>query len=138
MAAEHGRKVPLVVKIAPDLSEDEIALIASALLDNEIEGVIATNTTLDRSLVQSSAFKDETGGLSGAPLTEKSNHVVRVLSQALQGKIPVIGVGGILSGADAKAKIEAGASLVQVYSGFIYRGPELIAESVRAIEGLGR
>ncbi len=136
LAAEHGKKVPLVVKIAPDLSDDEIGLIASALLDNEIEGVIATNTTLDRTLVQGSAFKDEAGGLSGAPLTEKSSHVIRVLSQALQGKIPIIGVGGILSGADAKAKIDAGASLVQVYSGFIYRGPELIAESVRAIEGL--
>ena len=132
--AEHGKHVPLVVKIAPDLSDDEIGLIASALLENEIEGVIATNTTLDRSLVQGSRLKDEAGGLSGAPLTEKSNHVIRVLSQALQGKIPIIGVGGILSGEDAKAKIAAGASLVQVYSGFIYRGPELIAESVRAIE----
>lgn len=135
LSMEHGKKVPLVVKIAPDLNDDEIGLIASALLDNEIEGVIATNTTLDRSLVQASPYKDEAGGLSGAPLTEKSSHVIRVLTQALQGKIPVIGVGGILSGEDAKAKIDAGASLVQIYSGFIYRGPELISESVRAISG---
>ncbi len=134
LAVEHGKKVPLVVKIAPDLSDDEIGLIASALLDNEIEGVIATNTTLDRALVQTSVYKDEAGGLSGAPLTEKSNHVIRVLSQALQGKIPVIGVGGIVNGEDAQAKIAAGASLVQIYSGFIYRGPDLIAESVRALE----
>ena len=135
LSVEHGKKVPLLVKIAPDLSDDEITLIASALIDNEIEGVIATNTTLERSLVQGSVYRDEAGGLSGAPLTEKSNHVIRVLSRALQGKIPIIGVGGIVNGDDAKAKIEAGASLVQVYSGFIYRGPELIAESLRAISG---
>lgn len=136
LSVEHGKKVPLVVKIAPDLSDDEIGMIASAFLDNEIDGVIATNTTLDRSLVQGSEYKDEAGGLSGAPLVDKSNHVIRVLTQALEGKIPVIGVGGILCGDDAKAKMEAGADLVQLYSGFIYRGPELISESVRAIAGV--
>lgn len=135
LSREHGKKVPLAVKIAPDLSDDEVRLIAEALLDNEIEAVIATNTTLERDLVQSSVYRNEAGGLSGAPLVDKSNRVIRVLHDALGGKIPIIGVGGILSGADAAAKIEAGASLVQIYSGFIYRGPELIGESIQAIKG---
>jgi len=134
LAVQHGRKVPLVVKIAPDLSDDEIGLIAVALRDNEIEGVIATNTTLDRSQVQSSVHKDQAGGLSGAPLVDKSTHVIRVLHAALGASIPIIGVGGILSGDDAAAKIAAGASLVQIYTGFIYRGPALIAEALDAIE----
>jgi dihydroorotate dehydrogenase len=136
LTEQHGQKVPLVVKIAPDLSHDEIRLIAGALRDNHIEGVIATNTTLDRSQVQSSAFKDQAGGLSGAPLVDKSTHVIRVLHEALGGSIPIIGVGGILSGDDAAAKIAAGASLVQIYTGFIYRGPALIAEALDAIEAL--
>ena len=129
----HDKKVPLAVKIAPDLSDAEIGLIAEALIDNEIDAVIATNTTLERSGVQGSSFKDEAGGLSGAPLTDKSTHVITVLSEALGGKLPIIGVGGIMSGADAAAKIAAGASLVQIYSGFIYRGPELIREAALAI-----
>jgi dihydroorotate dehydrogenase len=134
LSLQHGRKVPLVVKIAPDLSDDEIHLIAQALLSNAIEGVIATNTTLDRSLVQSSVHREQAGGLSGAPLVDKSTHVIRVLHAALHGQIPIIGVGGILSGEDAAAKISAGASLVQLYTGFIYRGPALIGEAVAAIE----
>jgi dihydroorotate dehydrogenase len=134
LSVQHGRKVPLVVKIAPDLSDDEIHLIAQALLSNAIEGVIATNTTLDRSLVQSSVHREQAGGLSGAPLVDKSTHVIRVLHAALRGQIPIIGVGGILSGEDAAAKIAAGASLVQLYTGFIYRGPALIGEAVAAIE----
>ena len=136
LAVQHVRKVPLVVKIAPDLSDNEIRLIASALRDNEIEGVIATNTTLDRSQVQSSVHKDQAGGLSGAPLVDKSTHVIRVLHEALGAGIPIIGVGGILSGDDAAAKIAAGASLVQLYTGIIYRGPALIAEALEAIDGM--
>lgn len=134
LAAQHGRKVPLVVKIAPDLSDDEIRLIAQALLSNAVEGVIATNTTLDRSQVQSSIHREQAGGLSGAPIVDKSTHVVRVLHAALEGRIPIIGVGGILSGEDAAEKIAAGASLVQLYTGFIYRGPALVGEAVAAIE----
>lgn len=134
----HGRKVPLAVKIAPDLDDNEIHLIAAALLDNEIEGVIATNTTLDRSAVQDSPWKDQAGGLSGAPVFEKSTHVIRVMKDAVGDRLPIIGVGGIMSGADARAKIEAGASLVQLYSGFIYRGPELIKESADAIAEMSK
>lgn len=133
LALSHGRKVPLAVKIAPDLADHEIGLIAAALIENEIECVIATNTTLDRAAVQESPFKDQAGGLSGAPLTDKSTHVITVLAEALQGRLPIIGVGGIMTGADAAAKIKAGAALVQIYSGFIYRGPELIRESIEAI-----
>ncbi|MDO8271283.1 MAG: quinone-dependent dihydroorotate dehydrogenase [Gammaproteobacteria bacterium] len=136
LAISHGRKVPLAVKIAPDLADHEIGLIAAALIENDIECVIATNTTLDRSAVQDSPFKDQAGGLSGAPLTDKSTHVISVLADALQGKLPIIGVGGIITGADAAAKISAGAALVQIYSGFIYRGPELISESIEAIARL--
>lgn len=135
LTQQHGKKVPLVVKIAPDLSDTEIAMIASALLDNEIDGVIATNTTLERALVQTSVHKSEAGGLSGAPLTEQSTHVIRKLAEALAGRIPIIGVGGIMCGADARAKIAAGATLVQLYSGFIYAGPTLIRDAVLAIKG---
>ncbi len=136
LALSHGRRVPLAVKIAPDLADHEIGLIAAALIENDIEGVIATNTTLDRAAVQESPFKDQAGGLSGAPLTDKSTHVITVLAEALQGRLPIIGVGGIMTGADAAAKIKAGAALVQIYSGFIYRGPELIRESIEAIARL--
>ncbi len=129
----HGRKVPLAVKIAPDLDDNEIRMIAAALLDNEIEGVIATNTTLDRSAVQDSPWKDQAGGLSGAPLREKSTHVIRVMKEVVGDRLPIIGVGGVMSGEDARAKIDAGACLVQIYSGFIYRGPELIHDCVAAI-----
>lgn len=133
LTREHGRHVPLAVKIAPDLSDEEIGLIANALLAHEIECVIATNTTLDRSLVPNSSFRDEAGGLSGAPLTDRSTHVIRALKSVLGERLPIIGVGGIMSGTDAKAKIDAGASLIQIYSGFIYRGPELIKEAIDAI-----
>lgn len=136
LALSHGRKVPLAVKIAPDLADHEIGLIAAALIENEIECVIATNTTLDRAAVQESPFKDQAGGLSGAPLTDKSTHVITVLAEALQGRLPIIGVGGIMTGAHAAAKIKAGAALVQIYSGFIYRGPDLIRESIEAIARL--
>ncbi len=129
----HGKKIPLAVKIAPDLSDEEITQIAEVMLENEIEAVIATNTTLARSAVQSSPFKDEAGGLSGAPLLEKSTHVIRMLKEVLGDRIPIIGVGGILRGVDAASKIEAGAKLVQIYSGFIYTGPDLIAAAVASI-----
>ena len=136
LAVGHSRKVPLAVKIAPDLADHEVGLIADALIENDIECVIATNTTLDRSAVQDSPYRGQAGGLSGAPLTDKSTHVISVLADALQGKLPIIGVGGIITGADAAAKIKAGAALVQIYSGFIYRGPELISESIKAIARL--
>ncbi len=130
----HGKKVPLVVKIAPDLQDEEIEMIAQALVTYALDGVIATNTTLDRARVQSSVYRDQKGGLSGAPLTEKSTHVVQVLHRALQGRLPIIGVGGIMSGQDAKAKADAGAALVQLYSGFIYVGPALIRDAVSALQ----
>lgn len=133
LAEQHGRYVPVAVKIAPDLTEEEIAGIAECLVSNEIDGVIATNTTLERDKVKHLAHGDEAGGLSGQPLTEKSTEVIRLLANALDGKMPIIGVGGIQSAADAKAKLAAGASLVQVYTGFIYKGPKLIKDIVNAL-----
>jgi len=132
LGAQHGRK-PMLLKIAPDLSEPELDAIADVLLAAAIDGVICTNTTIDRSAVAGARHAQETGGLSGKPLFAKSTAVLRGMAQRLGGKLPLIGVGGILSGADAAAKIDAGASLVQFYSGFVYRGPDLIAESVEAI-----
>lgn len=130
----HGRYVPVVVKIAPDMSVDEIQSVANSLLQQGMDGVIATNTTTSRDGVEHSPYANETGGLSGAPVRDKSTAVIRTLSESLRGQIPIIGVGGILSGADAKAKIEAGASLVQIYSGFIYRGPTLINEIINDLQ----
>ena len=125
---------PILLKIAPDLTDEQLLDIIDIVKTTQIAGVIATNTTVDRSLVQSSVHREQAGGLSGAPLVDKSTHVIRVLHAALRGQIPIIGVGGILSGEDAAAKISAGASLVQLYTGFIYRGPALIGEAVAAIE----
>ena len=133
LAREHGRHVPLALKIAPDLETAQIIEIADLLLKYEIEGVIATNTTLARDGVAELPNGNEAGGLSGAPVRMKSTSVIKQLSLALQGKIPIIGVGGIMDGLDAEEKILAGASLVQFYSGFIYRGPELIREACEAI-----
>ena len=121
------------VKIAPDLVDTQVRLIAATLKLNGIDGVIATNTTLARDLVQGLPNADETGGLSGAPVRDKSTIVIRQLAERLQGRIPIIGVGGILSGADAQAKLDAGASLVQVYSGLIYRGAALVKEICHAL-----
>ncbi|MGH6622999.1 MAG: quinone-dependent dihydroorotate dehydrogenase [Burkholderiaceae bacterium] len=129
----HGRRVPLVVKIAPDLAAEAIAPLADILVQHGIDAVIATNTTLDRTSVSGMPRADEAGGLSGAPLRERSTETIRRLSAHLQGALPIIGVGGILSGADAVEKIEAGASLVQIYTGLIYRGPTLVAECVDAL-----
>lgn len=133
LADLHDHYVPIALKIAPDLDESQINEIADLLFEHKIDGVIATNTTLARDAVQGLPHADEAGGLSGAPVREKSTIVIRQLAQRLQGRIPIIGVGGILSGEDALEKIEAGASLVQVYSGLIYRGPSLVAEVCKAI-----
>ncbi|WP_301101537.1 quinone-dependent dihydroorotate dehydrogenase [Propionivibrio sp.] len=133
LAEKYGRYVPLALKIAPDLEDTQIQSIADLLRQHRMDGVIATNTTLAREGVEGLPHADESGGLSGAPMFARSTMVLKKLAGALAGEVPIIGVGGILSGADALAKIEAGASLVQIYSGFIYRGPELIAEAVTAI-----
>lgn len=133
LAAQHGRSVPLTVKIAPDMATDDIHNVAAALREFAFDGVIATNTTIARDAVARLPHGNEAGGLSGAPLTQKSTAVIRELAQALAGSLPIIGVGGIMGGADAAAKIEAGAALVQMYTGFIYGGPALIGDAVRAI-----
>ena len=127
---EHGKYVPLALKIAPDLTGEDIIRIAKLLLEFEIDGVIATNTTIDRSLIANHPLAKETGGLSGSPVKDKSTAVVKGLSAELQGKIPIIAVGGIFNADDAQEKFAAGASLVQVYTGLIYQGPELIKEIV--------
>jgi dihydroorotate dehydrogenase len=136
LADQHGRYVPVVLKIAPDIDADQVRNIADALQRHGIDGVIATNTTLSRSAVEGLPHANETGGLSGAPVFELSNIVIRALRKELGGAYPIIGVGGILDGAAAKAKIDAGASLVQLYSGLIYRGPALVRECADAIRGL--
>ncbi len=133
---QHQRYVPVAVKIAPDMDEVAVKQVAEVLLSSGLDGVIATNTTISREGVEASPVSKEAGGLSGAPVRDKSTQVIRLLAEALQGKLPIIGVGGITCGADAVEKIEAGASLVQIYSGFIYRGPELINECAEAIRGL--
>jgi len=133
LAQTHGKHVPLALKIAPDLSTEEIIQIADLLLKYQVEAVIATNTTLSREGVSGLPNGEEAGGLSGAPLRAKSTSVVKQLSLALGKKIPIIGVGGIMNGLDAREKILAGASLVQFYSGFIYRGPALIREACEEI-----
>lgn len=135
LADRHGRYVPLTLKIAPDLDAEQVKNIADALVRHRIDGVIATNTTTSRGAVQGQRFGDEAGGLSGAPVFELSNAVVRALKRELGGALPIIGVGGIMRGADAKAKIDAGASLVQVYSGLIYAGPALVRDCAAAIKG---
>ena len=135
LADRHGKYVPLALKIAPDLDETQIQAIADLLRRHCMDGVIATNTTVSRSGVEGLANAEQAGGLSGAPLAAMSTAVVRRLSTALAGELPIIGVGGIMSGADAADKIAAGASLVQFYTGFIYRGPQLIAEAAAAIAG---
>lgn len=133
LESRGSRKVPMFVKIAPDLEEDQVAVIAQTLTANGIDGVIATNTTIARDTVQGLAHANETGGLSGAPVFEASNRVIRLLRAALPAGYPIIGVGGVLSGADARTKIDAGADLVQVYTGLIYKGPALVADCARAL-----
>ena len=135
LAQRHGRYVPLAVKIAPDLDADAISAIARVLIERRVDGVIATNTTLARDGVAGVPHADEAGGLSGRPLFARSTAALATLAQALDGALPIIGVGGISSGADARAKIDAGATLVQIYTGLIYRGPALVAECVEALAG---
>lgn len=133
LSEQYHKYIPIAVKIAPDLTEEEVQSIAKCLIENKIDGVIATNTTLARDKVSHLEHGNEQGGLSGAPVTAQSTKVISQLSQYLENKLPIIGVGGIQSAADAKEKIAAGASLVQVYTGFIYEGPNLIKEIVEAL-----
>ena len=138
LATRHGRAVPVFVKIAPDLDDAQIAVIAATCRRQGIDGVVATNTTISRAAVAGMAHGTEVGGLSGAPVFEASNRVIAQLRAALGKGFPIIGVGGVLSGADAKAKIVAGADLVQVYTGFIYQGPALVREAALALRGAPR
>ncbi len=128
---QYQKHVPLVLKIAPDMDEATLAAMAETLLAYEVDGVIATNTTLSRQGVEKSRHGNEQGGLSGAPLTLRSTAVVKTLYQQLGDKVPIIAAGGIMSGADAQAKLDAGAKLVQLYSGLIYKGPQLVQEVAR-------
>ncbi|WP_332399719.1 quinone-dependent dihydroorotate dehydrogenase [Vibrio metschnikovii] len=131
LAEQHNKYVPLTLKIAPDLTDDELQQICQSLLKHNIDGVIATNTTLDRTLVEGMKFANEAGGLSGRPLQSRSTEVVKLLYQQLGEQIPIIGVGGVDSYVAAKEKLLAGAKLVQVYSGFIYHGPKLVSDIVK-------
>lgn len=133
LAARHGKRVPLLVKIAPDLSENDIDAAARVLGDLAVDGVIATNTTISREGVEGARHAQQAGGLSGAPLMGQATTVLRMLRTRLPDTIPLVGVGGILHGADAATKQAAGALLVQTYTGLIYRGPALIAECVDAL-----
>lgn len=133
LSDRFGVRKPLFLKIAPDLDQDDVHLIADLLLEFGIDAVIATNTTIAREAVQGMKHGDETGGLSGAPVRAASNKVIKALKARLKDQLPIIGVGGIMSGADAREKIMAGASLVQLYSGLIYRGPDLVNECAKAL-----
>ncbi|MEO7496440.1 MAG: quinone-dependent dihydroorotate dehydrogenase [Massilia sp.] len=133
LADQHKRYVPITLKIAPDIDGEQIKNIAGALLRHKIDGVIATNTTLSRAAVEGMQHGGEAGGLSGAPVLELSNIVIRALKAELGDALPIIGVGGIMRGADAKAKMDAGASLVQLYSGLIYAGPALVRDCAAAL-----
>ncbi|QFT54624.1 quinone-dependent dihydroorotate dehydrogenase [Microbulbifer sp. THAF38] len=133
LAQKSDRYVPVAVKIAPDMEGDAIAQIAEALCEYSIDGVIATNTTIDKSSVANLPHGNEEGGLSGKPLQQRSTEVIAQLSKALDKQLPIIGVGGIFDGDSAAEKIRAGATAVQIYTGFIYRGPQLVREAVEAI-----
>ena len=133
LATQHQRSVPVFVKIAPDLDEAQVAVIAATLQRHGMDGVIATNTTISRTAVQGMRHAEETGGLSGAPVLEASNQVIRQLRAALGSGFPIIGVGGILSADDAVSKIRAGADVVQIYTGLIYRGPALVRQIAQAL-----
>jgi dihydroorotate dehydrogenase len=134
LAARHAKRTPLFIKIAPDLDEAQIKLIAASLQSHGMDGVVATNTTLSREAVKGQAHADETGGLSGAPVRDMSNRVITQLRAELGKDFPIIGVGGILSGADAVSKIQAGADVVQIYTGLVYKGPELVRAAAMSIQ----
>jgi dihydroorotate dehydrogenase len=133
LGAQHGKRVPMLVKVAPDLSDDDIDACARVLGDLQVDGVIATNTTVSRIAVQDDPLSAEPGGLSGTPLMDKSTAVLRMLRTRLPEAIPLVGVGGILGGPDAAKKMAAGASLVQLYTGLVYRGPKIIDECIDAV-----
>ena len=133
LAAKHGLRKPIAVKIAPDLDDEQIEAIAALAIEHRVDALIATNTTVTRDAVKGHALAGEAGGLSGRPLFALSTAVLAKLSKAVGGKVPLIGVGGILSGEDARAKIDAGAALVQMYTGFVYQGPALIAAARRSL-----
>jgi dihydroorotate dehydrogenase len=133
LADDYGKYTPLVIKIAPDLESTQIRSIASLLIKHKIDGVIATNTTLSRDKVKYLPYSNEIGGLSGAPLTKLATNVIYQLHNLLQDAVPIIGVGGIMCATDVQEKIDAGASMVQIYTGLIYRGPELVREAVKVV-----
>ena len=130
----HGKRVPIFVKIAPDLDEEQVGVIAATLKRHAMDGVVATNTTLARDAVKGMRHAEEAGGLSGAPVLEASNRVIGQLRTALGKGFPIIGVGGVMSGADAVSKIRAGADVVQIYTGLIYKGPALVTEAAISIK----
>ena len=134
LVKQHGKRVPIFVKIAPDLDEAQVDVIAATLKRHEMDGVVATNTTLARNAVTGMRHADEAGGLSGSPVLAASNRVISQLRAALGKSFPIIGVGGVMSGADAVSKIKAGADVVQIYTGLIYKGPELVKEAANAIK----
>ena len=136
LAKQHGKQVPLLFKVAPDLDPPHVSALARVFLDGGLDGLIATNTTLDRSPVAGHPRANEAGGLYGRPLTQRSTEIIRAFASEFRGRIPIIGVGGISCAQDAVEKIEAGASLVQIYSAFIYQGPRLIRECAEALDRL--
>ncbi|MFY8273398.1 quinone-dependent dihydroorotate dehydrogenase [Pseudoalteromonas sp. SSDWG2] len=133
LIAKHNKQVPMLVKVAPDLDEVQVEQVTQSLMNNKIDGVIATNTTLDRSAVQGLQYADEAGGLSGRPVRAKSTDVIKEIKRISQGNLPIIGVGGIDSAEAATEKFNAGADLVQVYTGFIYEGPALVKRILNAL-----
>ena len=134
LVKQHGKRVPIFVKIAPDLDDAQVNVIAASLKRHEMDGVVATNTTLARDAVKGLQHAQETGGLSGAPVLQASNRVIGQLRAALGKRFPIIGVGGVMSGADAVSKIAAGADVIQIYTGLIYQGPALVAQAAKAIK----
>jgi len=138
LAQQHGRHVPVLIKIAPDLEDAHLAALARVFVEEKLEGVIATNTTLSRTHVEGLRHADERGGLSGAPLTRRATEIIARLCRALDGAMPVIGVGGIMTPSDAVEKLQAGAALVQLYTGLVYHGPQLVRECVEAAGAMPR